>query len=88
MPAEKSNRKMSCSVMTSLSMPATSVTCVMRRVPSFSRCWWTISWIADAICSRIDRGEMSIPAIIVIVSRRRERVARASCEWIVEIEPS
>src|SRR5207253_8810821 len=38
-PAEKSNRKMSCRVMTSPSIPATSVTWVKRRVPSFRRCW-------------------------------------------------
>ena len=32
-----SNRKMSCSVMMSCSMPTTSVMCVMRRVPSLKR---------------------------------------------------
>ena len=87
MPAEKSNRKMSCSVMTSPSIPATSVTCVKRRVPSLRRCWYTISWIAEAICSRIAREPRSMPAIIVMVSRR-DSASRGELQWIVEIEPS
>src|SRR6476660_6409457 len=86
-PAEKSNRKMSCSVITSPSIPATSVTCVKRRVPSFRRCWYTISWIAEAICSRIARFESSIPAIIVMVSRRLS-ASRGLLQWIVLTDPS
>ena len=73
--------------MTSPSMPATSVTCVKRRVPSFSRCWYTISWSAEAICSRIALFDSSMPAIIVIVSRRLS-ASRGLLQWIVLIEPS
>src|SRR3954451_24033559 len=86
-PGEKSNRKMSCNVMTSPSMPATSVTCVKRRVPSFRRAWYTISCKADAICSRIALFDSSMPAIIVIVSSR-DSASRGLLQWIVEIEPS
>ena len=68
-------------------MPSISVTWVNRREPSFSRCWCTMSWMAEEICSRIERGDSSIPAIIVIVSSR-ESESRGELEWMVEIEPS
>ena len=52
------------------SMPCTSVTCVMRRVPSRSREIWTIRFTAEAICSRMARSGRSIPAMSTSVSRR------------------
>ena len=73
--------------MTSPSMPATSVTWVRRRVPSLRRCWYTISCRAEAICSRIALFDNSMPAIIVIVSRRLS-ASRGLLQWIVLIEPS
>ena len=68
-------------------MPATSVTCVMRREPSLSRDWWTINWIAELICSRTDLGDRSMPAINVIVSSLLSE-SRGEFEWTVLIEPS
>ena len=87
-PAEKSNRKMSCRVMTSPSMPATSVTCVKRR-----RAVLQPRLVHDQLDRRGDLladrpcGDSSIPAIIVIVSSR-ESASRGQLQWIVEIEPS
>jgi hypothetical protein len=62
--------------------PVISVTCVMRREPSFIRVWCTISWIAAATCSRMARiGEID-PAMSTIVSiRARRRVASSSARW-------
>src|SRR5207253_17346 len=71
----------------SLSIPTTSVTWVNRRVPSFSLDWWTMSWTAEAICSRMERTVRSIPAIMDIVSSR-DRASRGPLAWIVEIDPS
>ena len=42
---------------------------------------------AEAICSRIARLESSIPAIIVMVSKRLS-ASRGLLQWIVLIEPS
>jgi hypothetical protein len=78
---------MSCTVMVSPSIPVISVTCVMRRDPSFMRVWCTISWIAAATCSRIARMGRSTPAISTIVSMRA-RASRGEFECTVEIEPS
>ena len=86
-PARKSNMNMSCSVMTSPSMPSTSVMWVMRRVPSFSRDWCTIRLIADAICSRMARCGRSTPAISTIVSSR-DSASRGALACTVVIEPS
>ncbi len=73
--------------MTSPSMPWTSVTWVMRRVPSRSRVMWTMRSRADAICSRMARIGRSNPDIRVSVSRRA-RLSRGLLEWIVVRDPS
>ena len=65
-----SNRKMSCIVMTSPSMPVISVIAVTLRVPSDSRVICTTSSIADAICCRIAFSGMFRFAIATIVSSR------------------
>ena len=57
-------------MMTSPSMPCTSVMWVIRREPSFSRAWCRIRSMAEAIWSRIARCVSSTLAIITIVSIR------------------
>src|SRR5690606_8472728 len=78
-PMPKSNRKRSCRVMISPSMPSTSVMWVMRRVPSLRRETWTIRLMADATCSRIARTGRSKPAMSTMVSIR-DRVSRGPLE--------
>ena len=73
--------------MTSPSMRSTSVTWVIRREPSLSRLWCTITSTAEATCSRIARTGRSMPAISTIVSMR-ERVSRGPLECTVQSEPS
>ena len=78
---------MSCRVITSPSMPCTSVTCVRRRVPSRRRVRWTMRSRADAICSRMARTGRSKPDMRVMVSMRA-RVSRGLFECTVVIDPS
>src|SRR5438132_1187206 len=78
---------MSCRVMTSPSMPCTSVTCVTRRVPSRRRVRCTIRSSAEAICSGMARMGKSKPDMSVIVSMRLS-VARGLLEWMVVMDPS
>ena len=73
--------------MTSPSIRSTSVTWVIRRVPSLRRAWCTIRSTAEATCSRMARTGRSMPAISTSVSRR-EQVSRGPLEWTVQIEPS
>ena len=61
-------RKISCVVIISSSMPTTSAIETTRRRPSSMRSTWMTMLMADAICWRIERGEMSSPAMPIICS--------------------
>ena len=63
-------------MMTSPSMPITSVMCVMRREPSRRRAAWTMTSIEAEIISRMVRDGSEKPPIVIIDSQRRQRFAR------------
>src|SRR4051812_16669344 len=87
MPMWWSKRKRSWRVMTSPSIPTTSVTWVMRRVPSLNRAWWTMRSTALATCSRIALIGSSTPAMRTMVSTR-ESTSRGPLACTVPTEPS
>ena len=80
-------RKISCIVTTSPSMPVISDRLTRRRRPSLRRATWITMWIADAICARAERGEISIPLIPIICSTRLSE-SRGVLAWTVVIDPS
>ena len=73
--------------MTSPSRPWTSSTETMRRTPSDARSSWTMTLMAEAICSRMARTGRSKPAISTMVSSRA-RASRGVLAWTVVIEPA
>ena len=83
----RSNRKMSCIVITSPSIPVISVTPVTRRVPSDIRESWTTRLTAEATCWRTALSGMLRLAIATIVSRRYS-ASRGLLAWIVVRLPS
>ncbi len=86
-PIAWSKRNRSCRVMTSPSMPTTSVTCVTWRLPSLNRVCWITRSMALATCSRMARIGRSKPARSTIVSTRC-RASRGLLACTVEIDPS
>ncbi len=86
-PALKSKVNRSCRVMTSPSMPTTSLIAVTLRVPSLSRACWMTRSSAPATWSRMARTGRSMPAMRTIVSRR-ERLSRGVFACTVVSEPS
>src|SRR5271169_2387730 len=79
--------KISCIWMMSPSSPVISAIEVTLRLPSDWRESWTISWMAPAICPRIEATVIGRPAMPIICSRR-EMASRGVLACIVAIEPS
>ncbi len=78
---------MSCVVMTSPSIPSTSVMWVMRREPSRRRVAWMITSIDPQIISRsVFEGRVNPP--MEIIDSIRDRHSRGLLACSVPIEPS
>src|SRR6266567_662652 len=77
----------SCVMMTSLSIPITSVTWVMRREPSRRRAAWMITSIEAQIISRMVREGSEKPPMVIMDSRRAS-ASRGLLACSVPIEPS